>query len=104
MIRVSVLYPNQPGSKFDQTYYFEKHVPMAKQQLGLHGLVRAEIDKGISAADPNAPAPFVAIAQLFFNSVEDVHQAFREVGRQVIGDIPNFTDVRPQIQISEILS
>jgi len=104
MIRVSMLYPNQTGSKFDQTYYAEKHVPMATRQLRPHGLVRVEIDKGISAADPNAQAPFVAITHLFFNTVDDVHNAFKAVGRPVMGDIANFTEVRPQIQISEMVS
>ena len=104
MIRVSVLYPNQPGKKFDHKYYMEKHLPMAGRQLRPHGLVRAEIDRGISAADPNAPAPFLVVAHLFFNSVDDVHKAFRAVGREVMGDIPNYTDIQPQIQISEVVS
>ena len=104
MIRVTVLYPNQAGKKFDHKYYMEKHLPMAGRQLRPHGLVRAEIDRGISAADPNAPAPFLVVAHLFFNSVDDVHKAFRAVGREVMGDIPNYTDIQPQIQISEVVS
>lgn len=104
MIRVSVLYPNQLGKKFDHKYYMEKHGPMVGRLLRPHGLVRAEIDRGISAADPNAPAPFLVVAHLFFNSVDDVHKAFRAVGREVMGDIPNYTDIQPQIQISEVVS
>jgi uncharacterized protein (TIGR02118 family) len=104
MIRVSVLYPNQPGKKFDHKYYMEKHVPLAGNRLRPHGLIRTEIDRGISAADPKAPAPFLVVAHLFFNSVDDVHNAFRAVGREVMGDIPNYTDIQPQIQISEVVN
>jgi len=104
MIRVSVLYPNEPGKKFDHKYYMEKHLPMAGRRLQPHGLVRSEIDRGISAADPKAPAPFIVVGHLFFNTVDDVHNAFRAVGREVMGDIPNYTDIKPQIQISEIVS
>ena len=68
------------------------------------GLVRAEIDKGVSAADPNDPAPAIAVIHLIFNTVEEVHAAFIAAGRPVMGDIPNYTDIQPTIQISEMLS
>ena len=102
MIRVSVLYPNTPDGKFDHEYFVQKHLPMARERLGPHGLVRAEGDRGISAADPNEPAPFFAAAHLYFNSVDEVHKAFMAEARQVMGDISNYTDAKPQIQISEI--
>ena len=104
MIRVSVLYPNQPGSKFDEKYYMEKHIPMVNRRLKPHGLVRVEVDKGVSAANPKEAAPFIAVAHLIFNSVEDVHKGFQAVGRDVMGDIPNYTSIKPQIQISEMVS
>lgn len=103
MIRVSALYPNQLGKRFDHKYYMEKHMPMVGRQLRPQGLVRVEIDRGISAADPKAPAPFLVVAHFYFNSVDDVHNAFRAVGREVMGDIPNYTDIQPQFQISEIV-
>ena len=103
MIRVTVLYPNQPGSTFDHEYFTEKHLPLAKELLSPLGLVRIEVDRGISAPDPNAPAPFVVIAHDVFNSVDDVHNAFKVVGRQLMGDISNFTNVQPQVQISEMV-
>ena len=104
MIKVSALFPNQPDKKFDLDYCLGKHIPLMKQQFEPRGLVQIEVDKGISAADPNAPPPFIAVIHLTFNSVEEVHQAFMAVGREVMGDIPNFTDVKPQFQISEIVS
>ncbi|MFL6551277.1 MAG: EthD family reductase, partial [Povalibacter sp.] len=47
MIRVSVLYSNKPGVRFDHDYYRDKHMPMVKQRLGSHCSHYA-IDKGIS--------------------------------------------------------
>ena len=102
MIRVLVFYPNDEGATFDHKYCDEKHIPLAKQHLEPHGLVRIEKDKGISAADPSAPAPFLAIMHLIFNTVDEVHNAFKAAGREVMGDLPNYTNVKPQIQISEI--
>ena len=103
MIKVTVLYPNEEGKKFDMDYYTGTHMPLVHSRLVSMGLLRTEVEKGISSADPNAPAPFVAIGVLYFNTVEEVHEGFKTHGREVMGDIPNYTDISPQIQISEIV-
>ena len=103
MIKVTVLYPNEEGKKFDMDYYTGTHSPLVHSRLDSMGLLRTEVEKGVSSADPNAPAPFVAIGVLYFNTVEEVHEGFKTHGREVMGDIPNYTDISPQIQISEIV-
>ena len=104
MIRVSVLYANEPGYRFDHDYYMNTYLPLLKEKMTPLGLVRVEIDKGISAPDPNTPPPFVVMGYLVFNSVEEVHNAFKTVGKEVMSHIPNYTDIKPQIQISEMVS
>lgn len=103
MIKVSVLYPNEQGKKFDMDYLTNKHVPLVHQRLDSMGLSRSEVEKGVSSADPNAPAPFLAVVNLYFNSVDEVHEGFKTHGREVMGDIRNYTDIQPQIQISEVV-
>ena len=34
MIKLSVLYPNQEGKKFDMDYYCATHLPLVKKLLG----------------------------------------------------------------------
>ena len=34
MIKVSILYPSKPGSRFDVDYYLTVHMPMAARLLG----------------------------------------------------------------------
>src|SRR6185312_4185403 len=34
MIKVSVMYPNTPGGRFDHDYYRDKHMPLVKARLG----------------------------------------------------------------------
>jgi uncharacterized protein (TIGR02118 family) len=102
MIRVSVMYPNGPGRKFDVKYYQEKHMVMVHRILDPFGLVRTEVDKGIGTAQPGAQAPFVTIGHLYFKNIKDMQQAMSQTG-EMMPDIPNFTDAQPQIQISEIL-
>ena len=102
MIKVSVLYPNTAGSRFDFEYYMAKHVPMVGSLLA-EGMRKAEVDRGASGAAPGEPAPFHAIAHLHFDSAEAFGTAFAPHANQIMGDIPNYTDVSPQIQISEVV-
>ena len=103
MIKVSVLYPNEEGKTFDHGYWTTTHLKLVQSLLGPMGLVNGEMEKGVSGTDPNAPAPYVAIAHLYFNTVEDVHAAFTTHAGAIMGDLPNYTDIKPQFQISETL-
>ena len=103
MIKVSVLYPNGEGKKFDYEYYTTTHLALVQSLLGPMGLVKGELEKGISGADPNEPPPFLALGHLYFNTVEELHAAFSVHAGAIMGDLPNFTDVKPQLQISEVL-
>ena len=101
MIRVSAMYPNAPGIRFDWKYYLEKHMVMARQLIEPYG-ARAEVDRGIGSAQPGASAPYVAVCHMYFKSMEDLHKVMAQAG-SMNNDIPNFTDAEPQFQISEIL-
>lgn len=57
MIRVSVLYPNSEGKRFDHDYYANKHITMVAERVG-GAMVKCEIDKGIAGMPPGQPAPF----------------------------------------------
>ena len=102
MIKVSLLYAAEDGKKFDMEYYINNHIPLVHQRLDPAGLIRSEVERGISSADPSAPAPFVAISVFYFNTADEVHEGFKTHGREIMGDLPNFTDISPQVQISEI--
>lgn len=103
MIRVSVLYPDTPGARFDHDYYANSHLPMVRDRLSPMGLVDTGIDKGLGTAAPGAPAPFVSIGWMTFNTAEEVHAAFAEHAGPIMADVPNYTDIEPHIQISEIV-
>jgi uncharacterized protein (TIGR02118 family) len=60
MVRVTVLYPNEPAKRFDHDYYARKHMPMVMERLKGSGMLRYEVDKGLAGGGPGAPAPFVA--------------------------------------------
>jgi uncharacterized protein (TIGR02118 family) len=101
MINVSVLYPNQEGAKFDLTYYLNKHTPLVKERLGA-ALKRASIDVGINGGAADSRPPYFVICNLTFDSVDAFNAAFAPHAAEILGDIPNYTDVKPLIQVSDI--
>jgi uncharacterized protein (TIGR02118 family) len=103
MIRVTVLYPDAPGKKFDLDYYAKKHMELVRQRLSDAGLVRIEVDKGVASVEQGKSAPFLAIGFLYFNSLTEYQRAFAAHSEELMGDIPNYTNIEPYIQISEIL-
>ena len=103
MIRISVLYPATEGARFDQEYYAQKHMKLVRDRLGSLGLVRTEIDKGLAGGAPDAPAPFVSIGHVYFNSLADFQKAMAAHGAELMADVPNYTNIQPVIQISEIV-
>ena len=104
MIRASILYAQKEGGKFDHAYYKDKHMPLVQKRLGNLGLIRLEIDRGLAGGVPGTPAPFACIGHLYFNSVADFQKAMEKHGAELRGDVPNFTNLTPQVQISEIVS
>ncbi|HTQ62067.1 MAG TPA: EthD family reductase [Candidatus Solibacter sp.] len=101
MIQVSVLYANSEGSKFDIAYYCDKHIPMVKQLLGA-ALKRVAVEQGIAGMEPGSRAPYHAIGQLQFESLESFQSSFGPHAGQIVGDVPNYTNTQPIIQISEV--
>jgi len=103
MIRVSAYYANGPDKKFDMDYYHTKHLPMVADRLKPQ-LVNWEIDKGLAGGTPGAAPPFLGIGHLYFNSVDDFQAAFGPHAAEILADTPNFTNIEPEFQISEVLT
>jgi uncharacterized protein (TIGR02118 family) len=102
MIKISVMYPNPPGAKFDHAYYRDKHMPMVKAKMGAH-LKSYTVDKGLAGGAPGAPAPYISAGHLFCESVEAFQAGFGPNTAEIMGDIPSYTDQTPIIQISEVV-
>jgi len=103
VVLVSVLYSNQPGSRFDERYYLDKHIPLVRQRWESMGLTDFRLLRGTNTPD-GGPAPFRVMALLTFASAEALRKAAAAHGAEIFGDIPNFTDVRPVAQVNEALT
>jgi uncharacterized protein (TIGR02118 family) len=102
MIKVSVMYPNKPGARFDHTYYRDKHMPLVKERLG-EGCKFYTVDKGLAGGAPGAPATYVGMCHIFSDSVEAFQAGMAKHGKEIMGDIANYTDIAPVIQVSEVV-
>jgi len=91
MIKVSVLYPNVEGKKFDMTYYLDLHMPMV-QRLLRSALKGMSVEHGISGEKPGSAAPDIATGHLFFHSLETYQASFAPHAQEIIADIPKYTD------------
>jgi len=104
MIKISILYPNNKGARFNISYYVETHMPMAIRLLGAHpGFDGVSVERGLGGVAPGSEPTYIAMCHLFFNSVEDFLAAFTPNAEAFQGDMPNYTDIEPVIQISEVL-
>jgi uncharacterized protein (TIGR02118 family) len=101
MIKVSVLYPNRPGTRFDIEYYCNRHMPLVRHLVGV-ALKGVNVEHGICGEQPGAPPPYVAMGHLLFDSVDAFQKSFGPHVQEIMADIPNYTNAEPNIQISEV--
>jgi uncharacterized protein (TIGR02118 family) len=102
MIKVSVMYLNTPGARFNHEYYRDKHMPLVKSRMG-DSCKYYTVDKGLAGGAPGAPATYVAMCHIFCDSVEAFQAGFGPHAKEIMADIPEYTDLSPVIQISEVI-
>jgi uncharacterized protein (TIGR02118 family) len=102
MITVSVMYANTPDARFDHNYYRDTHMPLLKARMGA-ACLSYSIEKGIGGIPPGTPAPYIAMCHIHCESVDAFLAAFGPHMHEILADIPNYTDLQPQVQMSEIV-
>lgn len=101
MIRVSAFYPSSEGKRFDMAYYCTQHIPMVLRKLA-GACKQSQIDQGLGGVQPGSKPTYVAMAHFLFDSVESFQAAFAPHADAIMGDIPNYTDIAPILQVSEV--
>ncbi len=103
MVIVTVMYPIRPENKFDLDYYMKSHMPLVRDRWTPCGMQDATVLKGLPG--PGGAAPLYGMmAMLRFASAEALQEGLSKHGREVMGDVPNFTDAQPVLQVNEVLS
>ena len=104
MIKISILYPNVSGGRFDFDYYLSKHMPRSIELLGSHpGFRGVTVEQGIGGTEPGSLPKYVAACFYTFDELESFLSAFMPHAAELQGDMPRYTDIPPEIQFNEIL-
>ncbi len=103
MTKISILYLNREGSRFDMNYYLQTHMPMSIERLSsAKGFRGVSVERGVSGAVPGSAPAYIAMCHFLFDSIEDFLAAFTPHTAVLQGDMPNYTDVEPTIQVNEV--
>lgn len=102
-IKLTVLYPAGEGKHFDMDYYLNSHIPMAAGLLG-DAVIGAAVEKGLGGAGPGTPATYAAIGNMYFDSMETFESSFGPNVPAIMADAPNYTNIEPVVQVSEVMA
>ena len=98
---VTVLYPDEAGSSFDWDYFLNRHVPMVATALCSGSLTGIKVALGLSGAVPGDSPAYQAVMIISFEDIVVFHRPWRQHHHRIIADVQNFTNTRPQLQLSE---
>lgn len=101
MIKVSIIYPNTPGSRFDANYYVNVHMPLVMKLL-VPAVKVVSVEVGVSGPTVEQPPPFRAVAGFICESMRAFSEAFEPAAQTLQKDRARYTDIEPIIQVSKI--
>lgn len=103
MFNISSIYPKKEGYQFDFDYYLNTHMPMSIDRLSrAKGFKGMSVERGVDIAEPRIESSYVAMCHYYFDSLENFMAAFMPHAAELRGDIANYTDIQPIIQINEV--
>jgi len=103
MIKLSVMYPNGDGKTFDMNYYLNTHIPLVAKLLG-DAVKGATVEEGLVGVAPGSTATYAAMGNIYFDSMESFQNSFGPNAPQILGDLPNFTNAEPVVQLSKVMA
>jgi uncharacterized protein (TIGR02118 family) len=103
MVKISMMYPNKEGARFDFDYYLRTHMPTSVDRLASSpGFRSVSVERGLAGGAPGSRPHYIAMCHYTFESLEAFLTAFNANAAELQGDIPNYTDLSPMIQVSSV--
>lgn len=103
MIRITLLYRDSHGARFDFDYYLNHHVVMTKRLLADYGLIAIAVQKCLHTLDGGKSA-LVCITHVDFETEAKLNKALDVQGATLMADFQNYTNIDPEIYVCELLS
>lgn len=101
MYAMTVNYPKSDNSSFDADYYHQTHMPLCARLLNDYGYQGHVLHAGKGAQPGTSDQSYVTV-ELLFNSLESLQSGLGAHGAEITGDVPNYTNVRPEVSFSEV--
>ena len=99
-VSLQVIYPTGEGTTFNFEYYTTKHMEVVGSCMGPH-IDSYVIAKGL-AGGPDTPPGYHLIATILCKDQAAMDAMLAAAG-PAVEDIPNFTNVQPQMLIGEVI-
>src|SRR5580700_5659054 len=101
MIEVTAAYPAGQGRTFNLDYYLKAHIPLFQKRMGA-AMKTIRVSCGIGGSTPRSPAAFVVMVHATLDSAEVFATAFAPHAVELQADAPNYANIQPVVQISEV--
>ncbi len=102
LAKVTGIYRWSEEAHFDHDYYGTTHAKLTTELLAPLGLLRFESDRTVESTGPK-PGSVVATSNAYFASLGEAKAALATAGAALGADLPNYTNIRPVLHISEVL-
>jgi uncharacterized protein (TIGR02118 family) len=63
----------------------------------------ATVESGLGSAAPGSTAPYAAMGNMYFESMESFQNSFGPNAEAIMADAPNYTNAEPTVQISQVI-
>ena len=102
MIRLTIMYPDAEDAFFDMDYYTNKHIALVKETCG-DAIKECSVEQALGGGGAGSEAPYRVIARLSVDSMDDFLKYVAPNDPIFAADVSNFTNIKPVIQINEVI-
>lgn len=105
MFRVSLVFPQFPGARFDLMCFCSRHLPGLKRRLG-SACRSMVLERGLTWgnedwAEEDIPTGLpVTLVHFYFDSEASFHQATAPYGTSLLDELPSCTDIEPRVHVA----
>ena len=101
MVKITAVYRWFDGAQFNHDYYQREHMRITRDAVHAFGLLRLESEQVLQPVASKA-GQVVAATSSYFPTPALAHAALAEAGALLSADLPNYTNIKPELHISAV--
>ncbi|MFV0300227.1 MAG: EthD family reductase [Paracoccus sp. (in: a-proteobacteria)] len=100
-VAIQIMYPAGDGNRFDEDYFHNSHMKLVARVWGSY-IQSSSLLRGIGGGAPGTPPAWAMVVTLTVADMATL-QAMMAAGAEVMADVPNYSNVTPQVLIGEVI-